>query len=62
MEFNLMNIIAILSVVIAFLGLSRIDNLLKGAQVEEKIRGQVNSVMLLVVIIVALLSGYILFV
>lgn len=62
MEFNLMNIIAILSVVIAFLGMSRIDNLLKVAQVEEKIRGQVNSVMLLVIIIVALLSGYILFV
>lgn len=56
-----MNIIAILSIVIAFLGLSRVDNLLKVAQVEEKIRGQVNGVMLLVIIIVALLSGYILF-
>lgn len=62
MEFNLMSIIAILSVGIVFLGMSKIDNLLKGAQVEESIRGRVNSIMLLVITIVTLLSCYIVFV
>lgn len=61
MEFNLVNILAGLSIVVTYIGIAKIDSTMKDGNVEGNIRLKVNSIMLVIGTLVVLLSGYILF-
>jgi hypothetical protein len=60
-NFNFIDILAGLSIVVAFLGLSKIDKTMKEANIDSNIRLKVNSILLILGTIISLLSGYILF-
>ncbi|PLS19072.1 hypothetical protein CVD28_01310 [Bacillus sp. M6-12] len=61
MELNIITIVTILADLIFLFGIMKIDTVLKKADVEEKIRLQVNYMLVLFGLIVGSLSGYIIF-